>query len=308
MLRIFAGCDAAVVAANAVAVYICMIKVRGQPGYGRVAVVAIIATRDMGRMFACRRDAIVTRTAATQYLCMVDSKRWRPHRHTVAVLADIGRQHMSGILTRCGDAIVAVTTASGDVGMIKISWQPGRTGVAVFTDITASDMCRALTSGSYSIVTTAAITNDAGMVKVGGNPPGSRMAVITGIGTAYVRRVFPGRGDTIVAGSAATDDLSVVDRYRWGERDNAMAVLANCSGLNMCSILAGRIGAVVTADAVTRDIDVVKVRRCPGNSGVAVVTGISAADMRRRFAGCDIAIVAGLAGSYNLSMINHSHR
>ncbi len=215
---------------------------------------------------------------------------------------------MGRVFARRSHSIVAVATASGDVGMIKIGWQPGRACVAVFTDITASDMCRVLASGSHSIVTAAAIANDAGMIEVGRNPPGSRMAVITGIVTAYVRRMFPCRGDTIVAGSAGSDDLSVVDRYRWRERDDTMAVLANRRGLNMRSILTSRIATVVTTDAVARDIDVVKVRRSPGHSRVAIVAGISAADMRWRLAGRDIAIVAGLARSYNLSMINHGGR
>jgi hypothetical protein len=71
-------------------------------------------------MLARRGDAIVTRAATPQYLCVVDSNRRYPHCHTMAVLTDIGRQHMSGILTRRGDTVMAVAAASGDVGVIKI--------------------------------------------------------------------------------------------------------------------------------------------------------------------------------------------
>ncbi len=120
MLRIFAGCDAAVVAANAVARYVRMVKVRGQPGYGGVAVVAIIATRNMRRVLARRGHAIMTRAATAQDLCVVDTNRRYPHGDAVAILTDIGSQHMGWILTRRGDAIVAVTAVPDDIGVIKI--------------------------------------------------------------------------------------------------------------------------------------------------------------------------------------------
>ena len=177
--------------------------------------------------------------------------------------------------------------------------------MAIFTDIAGRDMRRLLAGGGHSIVTAAAIANDAKMIEVGRNPPSCRMAVITGIGTGYVRRMFAGGSYTIVAGSTGADDLSVIDCHYWRKGDNAMAIFANCRGLNMRSVLAGRLCAVVTADAIACDIDVIKVRRSPGHSRVAIVTGISAGDVRRILTGCDIAIVARLAGSYDLSMVDH---
>ena len=120
VLRILASRNGSIVTADAVTRYVRMVKVRGQPGYGGVAVVAIIATRNMRRMLAGRGHAIMTRTATAQYLCVVDSNRRYPHCHAVAILTDIGSQHMGWILTRRGDAIVAVTAVSGDVGVIKI--------------------------------------------------------------------------------------------------------------------------------------------------------------------------------------------
>lgn len=91
VLRVLAGRNSAVVTADAVARYVRMIKVCGQPGYGGVAVVAIIAARDMSRMLSCCGDAIMTGAAATQNLRVIDGHRRYPHRHAVAVLTDIGR-------------------------------------------------------------------------------------------------------------------------------------------------------------------------------------------------------------------------
>lgn len=76
----------------------------------------------------------------------------------------------------------------------------------------------------------------------------------------------------------------------------------------MRRILAGRIGAVVTASAIARDIDVVEIGRRPGHGRVAVVAGIAAGDMRWVLAGRDAAVVAGLAGTNDLSMIHHGCR
>jgi len=120
VLRVLARRNSAVVTADAVTGYVRMIEICGQPGDGGVAVVAIIAARDMRRMLSCCGDAIMTGAAATQNLRVVDSHRRYPHRHAVAVLTDIGRQYMGWILTGRGDAIVAVATVSGDAGVIKI--------------------------------------------------------------------------------------------------------------------------------------------------------------------------------------------
>ena len=165
-----------------------------------------------------------------------------------------------------GHTVVTVTTITGNAGVIKVCGQPAVSCVAVLTYVAGSDMGRVLSGGRHSIVTTAAISDDAHMVEIGRYPSGSRVAVITGIGTGYVGRVLAGGGHTIVTGSTAADDLRVIDRVRWHERDDAMAIFANCRGLNVCRVLAGRIRAVVTTDAIACDIDVVKIRRRPGHS------------------------------------------
>ena len=73
----------------------------------------------------------------------------------------------------------------------------------------------------------------------------------------------------------------------------------------MCRILAGGIGAVMAACTIAGDIDVIKVRRHPAIGGMTVVTGIFARNVGWVLAGRDIAVVTRLAGSYDLSMVDH---
>lgn len=59
MLRVLASCDVAVVAANAITGDVGMVVRGRQPGNRRVAVIAVIAARDVRWMLAGRRHAIV---------------------------------------------------------------------------------------------------------------------------------------------------------------------------------------------------------------------------------------------------------
>ena len=55
---------------------------------------------------------------------MVDRKGWCPYVGVVAILADIGCQHMCRVLTRCFDAVVAADAIAGDVQVIEIRGKP----------------------------------------------------------------------------------------------------------------------------------------------------------------------------------------
>ena len=73
-------------------------------------------------------------------------------------------------------------------------------------------------------------------------------------------------------------------------------------------MLAGRVGAVMATDAIAGDVDVIEVRRCPGDSRMAVVASIAADHVRRVFAdGCD-AIMAGTAITDDLCVIDGEDR
>ena len=56
-----------------------------------MAVVAIIVTGNVCRVFSRRGNAVVARAAGADDLCMVDGDCRRERRGSVAILADVGR-------------------------------------------------------------------------------------------------------------------------------------------------------------------------------------------------------------------------
>ena len=72
----------------------------------------------------------------------------------------------------------------------------------------------------------------------------------------------------------------------------------------MTAVFAGRFRAVVTADAITRDIGVIEIRRYPGHRRVAIVAIVTAGNVGRVFAGRNGAIVTGPAGTDHLRVIH----
>ena len=120
MLRVLASRDRAVVATETIARDVGVVVVGWQPGDRGMAVVAVIAARDMCRVLARSNDAIVAGAAAAQYLCVIHGERWYPHSAVVAVLADIRRQRMSWGLAGPGYAVMAIDAVADDARMIKI--------------------------------------------------------------------------------------------------------------------------------------------------------------------------------------------
>ena len=84
----------------------------------------------------------------------------------------------------------------------------------------------------------------------------------------------------------------MIDRHHRCKNIGGVAVLADIGCLNMCRVLARCVRAVMTADAIAGDIDVIKVRWQPANGAVAVIAGIAAGDMRRVLADGSDAVVA----------------
>ena len=76
----------------------------------------------------------------------------------------------------------------------------------------------------------------------------------------------------------------------------------------MGRVLAGRVGAVVAADAVARDIHVIEVGREPGDGCMAVVAVVAARDVRRVLARGSVAVVTGEAGSEHLRVVDNIGR
>ena len=73
---VFAGRVRAVVATGTIAGNARMVEIRGRPGDGRVAIIAVVTTCEMSGVLSGSGDAIVTRTTTPQNLRMIHSIRW----------------------------------------------------------------------------------------------------------------------------------------------------------------------------------------------------------------------------------------
>ena len=124
-------------AADAVTRDVYMVEIRWAPGDRGVTVVASIVAGNVSRMFAGRHDAVMTGTANTNYLRMVDSKNRHEYIGVMAVLADIAGLDVCRTLANCLDPIVAVDTIAGDVHVIEVRRQPAKSRMAVVTGIAA---------------------------------------------------------------------------------------------------------------------------------------------------------------------------
>ena len=213
--RVLAGCIDAVVAVETVAGDIDMIKVGRQPGYRRMAVIAVIAAGNVCRVLAGRRYAVVAGPAGTENLCMVHSNRRHPDAGVVAILTDIRRLDVRCGLACRGNAVVAADTVVGNTHVIEVRRPPRDGGMAVIARIAAGNMCRVLAGGC----------------------------------------------DAVVARITGTDYLCVINRVCRREQVRVVTILADITRLDMGRIFAGCLDAIVTIEAGSGDVYMVKIRR-----------------------------------------------
>ena len=209
---VLAGCGCSVVAARAVASDADMIKGRWSPSHSGMAVLTIVATRNMRRMFSCRCNAIVARVTCTNHLGVIDRKHRREHVGAMAILANVTGIDVRWRLADCFDAIVAVKASAGNVSVIKVCRNPARARVAVIARVTASDVSLILTGSQYAVVTGATRTNDLGMVDYSdGCENTGAVAVLADVCRLNVTHRLAGRGDAIVTAAAVVDDIGVIE-------------------------------------------------------------------------------------------------
>jgi len=85
---------------------------------------------------------------------------------------------------------------------------------------------------------------------------------IVAIGAARnVILVLAGRDDAVVAGATRTQNLRMVDGHYGLPQIRGVAVLADVSRQDVCLAFTSRLRAVVTAETVAGDVDVIEVRR-----------------------------------------------
>lgn len=122
-------------------------------------------------------------------------------------------------------------------------------------------MCAAFARRVRSVVTGKTTVRNIGVIKIRRHPGDCRVAVITVIAAGDMVRVFSDGCHAVMAGPTGTEHLRVIDHCDRSEHIARVAVLANIRRLNVCCRFADGVGAVVAVEAITHDIDVVKVGR-----------------------------------------------
>jgi len=87
-----------------------------------------------------------------------------------------------------------------------------------------------------------------------------------------------------------------------------MACLTGIGAGDMVTRLAGRLAAVMTADAVAGDAAVIEGGAREAVGVVAIITGIGALRMIGRFTQCHSAVVAADTAALNFGVVNPDHR
>ncbi len=180
--------------------------------------------------------------------------------------------------------------------------------MAILTDVRGLDVVEVFACRISPVVAAGAIAGNAYMVKVSWQPAGRRMTVIAAIAAGYVGRMFSRRGETIMTRATRTQYLSVINSVSRAEQVGVVAVLTNIRGLDMLRIFAGRVGAIVAADTVAGDVNVIESSGTPGHRRMAIVTGIIAGNVGGVFSSSYDAIVTGAATANHLCMVDGKHR
>ncbi len=231
-----------------------------------------------------------------------------PCNRTVAKTAVLRRVEVPRVLAGCRCAIVAGCTGAKYLVVVYGRRRHPEVGaVAVLADIGCLHMRRAFASGVGAVMTAEAIVHYIQMVEIRGQPGDRRMTIVTVIAAGDMRGVFAGRRDAVMAGAASAQYLCVIDRKRGRPNIRRVAVLADIACLDVRRSFTCCINAIVAADAVARDVDVIEVRRQPGDRRMAVVAVVTASDVCRVFASCRDAIMTGTAASQNLCMVDREY-
>ena len=83
----------------------------------------------------------------------------------------------------------------------------------------------------------------------------------------------------------------MIHRYHRLPDNGVVAIFANVGRLDMCQSLASCVSAVVTCRAITNDVVVVEVGRCPRRRRMAVITIVTTRYVQWIFARCNGALV-----------------
>ena len=129
-------------AAEAVVDDVGMVEIRRNPRRGRMAVVAVVAAREVRQIFAGRDSAVMAGEAGAEYLDVINRVGRCPDYAVVAVLADVGRIGVVGVLAGRIGTVMAADAGAGDTGMVEVRRDPRRGCMAVVAVVAARDVRR----------------------------------------------------------------------------------------------------------------------------------------------------------------------
>lgn len=190
----------AVVAVDAISGDFQMIEIGWQPPCRGVAIVTRIPACQMIQVFAGCGNAIMTGTAFTDHLHVIDNVRRCKGGRTVAVLANYGGLYVGRVLARRGGSIVTTAAVVENIGVIEIGWQPGRAGVTVVAIRAARNMRWMFAGRGNAVVAGAAFAQNLRVIhRECWCPDIWVVAVLADVGRLYVREVLASGIDAVVA-------------------------------------------------------------------------------------------------------------
>ena len=306
MRRVLAGGLGTVVAADTVTGNVDVIEVCRQPAGCGVTVVAGVATGNVGGVLAGRRDAIVTGSAGTGHLGVVDGVHRRKSIGIVAVLADVGRCYVRCVLAGRIDAVVTARTIARDIDVVEVGRYPACRRMTVVTIVTAVQVSWIFPGGRSAVMTRAAGANDLRVIygKYGRENIG-RMAVLTNIAGLNVGRVLSGGFGAVMAADAVAADVHMIEISRQ-PADGRVAVVAIIPARDMRRVFTGRRSAVVAGAAGAQHLSVIDRRgRRKGDCAVAVLANIGGLHVCRALPCRGSTVVAAHAVSSDACVIEY---
>ncbi len=239
---------------------------------------------------------------------MVEIRR-NPGHCCVAVIAVIATADMSRVLAYSSCPVMTGIAGANDLRVIyRIHGHPDVGRMAVFADSRGLDVGWRLTRSVSAVVAVGAVTRDVHVIEIRGQPANRGMTIVTISSAVYMCRGLPGRYHAVMTGPASSEYLRVIDGERRRPNIRCMTVFADIGRLNMGERFAGSFDAVMAADAVTGDIDVIKVCGQPANCGMTIVARGVAGDMGWVFASCRDAIMARATGTQYLRVVDRIGR
>lgn len=169
---------------------------------------------------------------------------------------------MIQVFARRDNAVMAGTASADNLHVIdNVHRGEGIRIVAVLTNNGCLYVSRVLTCRGGSIVTATAVVEDIRMIEVRRQPGGACVAVVAACAARDMCWIFTGCRNAIVAGTAFAQYLSVINRDCRCPNIRAVAVLADVRRLYVREVFACGFNAVVAANAVAANVNMIKIRR-----------------------------------------------